>query len=111
MAQYLNPFPSGYLTMNSDGTNTVVPHTYTTTQNDKLNEMILHTTTKGDAAPIHHTPEQVEDRNRQWLLTYHPKYIKTKESFTMMVNKKIINYIFYIILLVLLVLILLKNIV
>ena len=37
MAQYLNPFPSGYLVMNSDGTNTVVPHTYTTTQNEKLN--------------------------------------------------------------------------
>lgn len=103
MAQYLNPFPSGYLMMNSDGTNKIIPHIYTTTQSDKLNEIILHTTTQGDAAPVHQTPKQVEDRNRQWLLTHHPKYVKIKENFSMMVNKKTINYIFYIFLLVLLI--------
>ena len=75
----------------------------------KLNEMILHTTTKGEAAPVHQTPEQVEDRNRQWLLTHHPKYVKTKESFTMMSNNEALFCLICLILLILLATILLKN--
>ena len=110
MAQYLNPFPSGYVVLNDDGTNSVQPHTNTTTQYDKLNEMILHTTTNGDAAPIHLTPEQVEDRNRQWLLNYHPKYKKSskvKESFMNMKSNR--NILLGLLVLLVLIIILYSN--